>query len=152
VQKNDQLGHFAQMLDETSTLKRELRNNNSGFTVIAPTDYAFSEKGVELAGDDASKQDAALDKRFMHIGDQVYVMQSKAYVIRHKITEQDVPLGDGLALPSANGDIINLSREQTTGRQTELTVNGVPVKQRIAADNGVIYVVDSLIYPLQDAR
>lgn len=143
VKKHDELTRFAGMLDDSMLLRRELEDSTRRFTLIAPTDGAFAEKGVVFNNDD----NKAVDKRIVRIEGKSYILQSEAYVVRSEVTEEDVPYNDVLNLPAANGDIITLSREPGK-RQTFLKVNGVPVVERVEAENGVIYLVDRLVHTL----
>ena len=134
------------MLDSSRHLSRELEDKSRNFTVIAPSDMAFNMRNVVfLAGQEGSNVD---DKRIVRIGGgDSYILQGEGYVVRSYILPHEVPSEQVLQLPAANGDLITMSRVNSSG-QSVIMVNGVPVRDRVVADNGVIYVVDALIHPL----
>lgn len=143
IQRHSNLTRFAAMLEKTATLHNELKNSNGNFTLIAPTDAAFEEVDTVFGSD----KQAVINTRVIRKEENSYILENEAFVVRSQVLVQDVPVGDDLQLTAANGNSITLARENSTIRPL-LKVNGVPVKERIKADNGVIYLVDSLIYPV----
>lgn len=141
------LQHFAGMLESSPALARELEDKSKDFTVIAPSDVAFRMQGVAFL---AEREEAETqDKRIIRVEDDgdSYILRGEGYVVRSYILPHDVPTGEPLHLPAASGDLIAMGRS-LSGGETVITVNGIPVRERVVADNGVIYIVDTLIHPL----
>lgn len=146
VHDHQELQRFAGMLESTPRLEKELADDRGQFTIIAPTNDAFVKEEIAFAADDGTVQ----DNRIVTIEGSPYLMQGEAFVVRSRVMPNDVPQDDVLNLPTANGETITLSRDASNN--SPLLVNGTPVRDRIMADNGVIYLVDEFIHPLPSQR
>lgn len=142
VHDHAELSRFAGMLESSPALEEELADDSLHFTLIAPTDRAFLREEVRFGADDGQVDDG----RIVQINGQNYLLQSEAYVVRSKVMPIDVTRAETISLPTANGENVLLSKGEAADEQ--LRVNGVPVRDRILADNGVIYLVDGFIHPL----
>lgn len=145
VRNHASLEQFAGILESSPRLRAELADKRRHFTIIAPSDMAFRLHGVEFPADEA--QTHVTDRSIVRIGGEHYILQGEGYVVRSHVQPYDVPFDDVLQLPAANGELVTMQRNAPSDRAV-ITVNGVPVRDRILADNGVIYVIDSLIHPL----
>lgn len=143
VQGHEKLTHFSGMLGSSVTLPKELRDKGHNFTIIAPTDAAFDKQSIAFASDEKNVK----DKRIVTLNGESYILQGEGYIVRSQVMPQDVPVDKVLELPSTSGELVSLTRTQIDG-ETQVSVNGVPVLDRILADNGVIYLVEELIHPL----
>lgn len=153
VHAKDELSRFAGVLESSSKLSDELRDKSRTFTIIAPSDAAFVESEVRFVSDE--EQSDINDKRIVQMRDSEtnYILQGEGFVVRSYVLPHEMPENEALNLPAANGDIIVLQRQEKAGKNV-VSANNVRVRDRIVADNGIIYIVDQLIHPLpeDDAR
>lgn len=146
VQDNKELERFAGILESSSRLPRELENDEHKFTLIAPSNQAFNLAEVSFVSE--KKDSPVRDKSMIRTsGGESYILGGGSYVLRTHVLPHNVPEGEVLRLPAADGSLITMSRAEAEDKSLIL-INGVPVRQRIVADNGIIYVVDGLIHPL----
>lgn len=143
VASEDELSRFAGMLDSSENLDDELRDKSRQFTLIAPSNQAFAKYPLAFMSDDGRVD----DRRLIEVDGRSYMLNGESYMMRIQVMPQDVPIERTLEIPTANGEPIRMTRKEMPGGTT-LMVNGVPVREQILGDNGVIYVVDNLISPL----
>jgi len=143
VRSHDELSRFATLLDSSEWLEEELGDKAHQFTIIAPTDQAFAKYPIAFRSDSMELDDG----RLIEVEGTTYLLQSESYVLRTQVMPTDVPVEYPLTVPAASGETISLSRQDMPTGST-LMVNGVPVRDQLIADNGVIYLVDNLINPL----
>lgn len=149
IHSQEALSRFSGVLESSGRLSSELKAADHSFTIIAPSDAAFHIQNVEFPA--AAKNSDIRDGNIVRIGGHNYILQGESYVVRTRVLPHDVPADDTLELPAANGAIINMHR-LSDAAEAVITVNDVPVRERIVADNGVIYIVDSLIHPLPNSE
>lgn len=145
IRSQEALSRFAGVLESSGRLSSELKEASHRFTIFAPSDAAFRIQKVEFPAE--AEQSNIRDGNIVRIGGHNYILQGESYVVRTRVLPHDVPVDDTLRLPAANGAVITMHRLADTVEPV-ITVNDVPVRERIVADNGVIYIVDSLIHPL----
>lgn len=151
VHDKQELSRFAGVLESSPSLSRELQDKSRSFTIIAPSDSAFHDSKLHFVSD--AKESDVDDMRIVRMpqGEVSYILQGEGFVVRSYVLPHEMPESEALNLPTVNGDIIVLQREDENGAPVVLA-NKVPVRDRIVADNGVIYIVDKLIHPLPEAE
>lgn len=150
IQEQEALSRFAGVLASSARLAEELEDMNRKFTVIAPSDAAFRLQQIEFPAEKGEESNIR-DGNIVRIGGHNYILQGESFVVRTHVLPMDVPADDTLNLPAANGAMIAMHRV-ADGVEPVITVNDVPVRDRIVADNGIIYIVDSLIHPLPNKK
>lgn len=141
LNKDYRVGDFEQMINN-SALKESLSEKVWEYTIIAPTDAAFDKaqwKKQQLI----AKQGTAQHRKSLNTVEAAYNVSAYDFVTPTPIYPEDIKFGRYIRTPSLSGHDIVFSRIQdgTEG----LRINGQPVNSVHYADNGVIYVVDTVI-------
>ena len=118
---------------ESAVIKADLQATLSGagpFTVFAPDDAAFAASGITSS-----------------VLNSLTAAQVKTILLYHtigaKIMAADVPAGPNAKVITAGGDSVFVTKNASG-----VFINGIKVKTAdVAADNGVIHVVDRVLNP-----
>ncbi len=103
------------------------------FTVFAPTNAAFAAALDEL--------DVPVEELLSETAQLAFVFSS--HIVSGEFTAADLAEMDGKSLPTMSGEVIEVVVDGDT-----ITANGAVVTQTdVAASNGVIHVIDSVLLP-----
>lgn len=115
---------------EATGLAAQLDNPNEDLTLFAPTDEAFDELSEDRLNDLVSEPEGELDHvlRYHLIGDSLSINQ---------IANDDL-------IPTVEGRPLFVSTDESLN----IYLNGVPITDfNIRASNGVIHVVEEVVFP-----